>query len=240
MVRSVIRTAVPLAAILVGLTAPASAQVVQSFQVNGGGFFPRGFDGRPSDDVLVENLSVAEPLLFDIDDFRGFTVNAEWGVGVSRRLEFAAGVGYYRSTVPSVYRNLVDVSGREIEQDLRLRIVPISGVVRLMPFGRASEIQPYIGAGVSALNYRYSEAGEFVDLTDFSTFPARFVASGTAPGGLFLAGVRFPIGGDIYGLTTEYRYQWGTGETGGADEGFLADKIDLSGGNFTFGFLMRF
>jgi hypothetical protein len=190
--------------------------------------------------VLVENLSVAEPLLYEINDFMGFTFNGEWGVAVGRRLEFAAGAGYYQRTVDSVYRNLVDISGREIEQELRLRIVPISGVVRFFPIGRASDIQPYIGGGVSALNYRYTETGEFVDLSDFSTFPARYIASGTAPGGLFLIGVRFPLGGDIHGLTTEYRYQWGSGDTGGADAGFLHDKIDLSGGNLTFGYLLRF
>lgn len=238
--RAVIRTACVCAALVFAGVATASAQVVQSFQVHGGAFFPRGFDARPADDVLVENLSVAEPLLFDIKDFRGGTIAAEWGFGLGRYVELAAGVGYYRKTVPSVYRNLVDVSGREIEQDLRLRVVPISGVVRLLPLSDASSIQPYIGGGVSALNFRYSEVGEFVDLNDFSTFPARYIASGTTPGGLFLAGVRFPIGGDIYGLTTEYRYQWGTGDTGGADAGFLQDKIDLSGGNLTFGFLMRF
>ena len=238
--RAVIRTTLTCAVVLLAGAATASAQLVQSFQVHGGLFFPRGFDGRPADDVLVENLSVAEPLLFDIGDFRGGTIAAEWGVGVGRHLELAAGVGYYRRTVPSVYRNLVDITGLEIEQDLRLRVVPISAVVRLLPFGDASSIQPYIGGGVSALTFRYSEVGEFVDLNDFSTFPARYIATGTTPGGVFLAGVRFPIGGDIYGLTTEYRYQWGAGDTGGADAGFLQDKIDLSGGNLTFGFLMRF
>ena len=238
--RSLFRFAIPLAAILASLPAPASAQIVQSIQVNGGVFFPRGFDGRPANDVLVENLSVAEPLLYEINDFIGFSINGEWGVALGRRLEFAAGMGYYQRTVDSVYRNLVDVSGREIEQDIKLRIWPISGVVRFLPFGRESDIQPYIGGGISALNYRYSETGEFVDLNDFSTFPARYIASGTTPGGLFLVGVRFPLGGDIHGLTTEYRYQWGSGDTGGAAAGFLHDKIDLSGGHLTFGYLLRF
>jgi hypothetical protein len=227
-------------ALVLAGAATASAQVVQSFQVHGGVFFPRGFDGRPANDVLVENLSVAEPLLFDISDFRGGSITAEWGFGVGRHVEVAAGAGYYRRTVDSVYRNLVDISGREIEQDLRLRVIPISAVVRLLPFSDASGVQPYVGGGISALNFRYSEVGEFVDLDDFSTFPARYIATGTTPAGVFLAGVRFPIGGDIYGLTTEYRYQWGTGDTGGAEAGFLQDKIDLSGGNLTFGFLMRF
>jgi hypothetical protein len=57
---------------------------------------------------------------------------------------------------------------------------------------------------------------------------------------LIVYGVRVPIGGDIYALSLEGRYQWGVGKTGGADAGFVADKIDLSGGFFNVGFLVRF
>ena len=44
-------------------------------------------------------------------------------------------------------------------------MVPISGVVRFLPFGQAGGFQPYVGGGVSAVNFRYSETGEFVDPT---------------------------------------------------------------------------
>ena len=55
-----------------------------------------------------------------------------------------------------------------------------------------------------------------------------------------VGGIRVPMGGDVYSLSLEGRYQYGVGKTGGEDAGFVADKIDLSGGSFNVGFLVRF
>jgi len=222
------------------LATPASAQVIQGAQFGFGAFLPKGLDARTDQDTLVENLSSIEPLAFMIDDFRNAHVFGEWLVAFGDNVEVAAGVGYYSRTVPSVYRDLIDADGSEIEQDLRLRIIPFTGIVRFLPFGRMSDVQPYVGAGIGAFNYRYSEIGEFVDTTDYSIFEGRFIANGTAIGSVFLGGVRIPLGGDIYGLTLEYRYENAVGDTGGIDEGFLNDKIDLGGGKFNFALLVRF
>jgi len=230
-------------AVTIALTAgatSASAQVVQSVQLGGGVFFPRGFDTRVAGDTLVADLADANPLFFEISDFTGFTVNGEWNISFGHHIEVGAGIGYYKRTVHSVYRDLVNADGTEIRQDLRLRITPITGVVRFMPFGRQGEIQPYVGVGVGAFNFRYSEAGQFVDPSDNSIFTDSFVASGTAVGPILLGGVRFPIKGDIYGFSTEYRYQFASGDTGGLPNGFLGPKIDLSGGTLNFSFLIRF
>jgi hypothetical protein len=239
MIRISVRTlGLALAALVVA--APDRAQVVHSLHLGAGGFFPRGFDARVAGDTLVENLSNSEPLAFDIRDFRGAQVFGEWNVAFGDRVEVGAGLGFYSKGVPSIYRDLVNEDGFEIEQDLKLRIVPLTAIVRFLPVGRPSEIQPYVGAGLAVLNWRYSESGEFVDTTDFSIFAARFVETGNALGGVVVGGVRIPLGGDIYGLTLEGRYLWGQGETGGLDNGFLGDKIDLGGGMFNVGFLIRF
>ncbi len=219
---------------------PASAQVVHSLNVGGGGFWPRGFDARVDGDVLIENLSSGEPLLFEIGKFRGGQVFGEWNVVFDDRVEVSGGIGFYQRSVPSVYRDLINDNGFEIAQDLKLRMIPITGIVRFLPVGRPSEFQPYVGGGLTVVNWRYSEAGEFVDTTDFSVFAARYVQKSTDVGAVFVLGARVPIGGDIYGLTLEYRHQWVTGDTGGIDNGFLGDKIDLSGGSFNIGFLIRF
>jgi hypothetical protein len=221
------------------LATPASAQIIQSLHVGGGLFNPRGYDGRSDGDVLVADLDGEFALAFRVADFRSGQVFGEWNVGLGRHVEFGAGLGYYGRRVPSVYAGWTDIDGTEIEQDLRLRVVPISGVVRFLPFGRPGTFQPYLGVGVAALNWRYSEAGEFLDGGDLSIFRARYVASGTAPGALVLGGFRLPINGDIYGLTFEWRYQFGTGDLP-SDVDFLSDRIDLSGGNLNFGFLVRF
>jgi hypothetical protein len=231
------------------VAAPASAQVVQSAQFGAGFIFPRGFDARDTDDVLLRNLlgeslpglpSLTDALAFEINDFRTGQLFGEWDFAFGDRIEVGLGLGFYRKTVPSVYLDLVDDAGFEIEQDLRLRVVPVTGLVRFLPFGRPGDVQPYVGAGLSALSFRYSEIGDFVDGDTLDVFENRYVASGTAVGPLLLGGVRFPIGGDIYGFAIEGRYQYGVGDTGGTDEGFLADKIDLGAGQLNFSFLIRF
>jgi outer membrane protein W len=228
------------AAVVLACAAPASAQVVQSLQIGVGGVYPRGFDARTSGDVLVADLTDANALDFRVSDFRTVHVFGEWNISFGEHVEAGVGVGVYSKRVPSVYRDLVNADGTEIEQDLRLRVVPITGLVRFLPFGRAGTVQPYVGAGVSVLAFRYSESGQFVDPTDFSIFSDAFTATGSPVGGVLLGGVRFPIRGDIYGLGVEGRYQFGSGNTGGAANGFLGDKIDLSGGQLNFTFLVRF
>jgi hypothetical protein len=223
--------------------APASAQIVQSINVGFGAFFPRGFDSRVRGDVLVEDLTTFDPLLFDIGEFKAGQFFGEWNIQFNRHFEVGTGLGYYSETVPSIYRDTVNELPNgvrvEIPQDLRLRMSPLSAVLRVVA-GREGGIQPYVGGGVAALFWQYSEIGDFVDTTEGTVFSDRYVASGTAPAGLFIMGVRWPIGGDIYGLTTEWRYQFASGNTGGPAAGFLNDKIDLSGGQLNFGFTVRF
>jgi hypothetical protein len=258
-----VRTTLTLA--LAVWAAPASAQVIHSIQFGAGLVLPRGFDGREEGDVLVENLTgfVIEPGLtsalafpevegcFDrfnvlshppscVKGFRTGQVFGEWNIAFGDRIEVGIGVAFHRKSVLSVYRDLFNENGADIVQDIKLRVIPFTGVVRFMPFGRAGDFQPYVGVGVGLLNWRYSETGDFVDTSDFTIFPERFVADGNSPAGLLLGGIRVPLGGDIYALTLEGRYQWATGDTGGFDAGFVGDKIDLGGGQFNIGFLVRF
>ena len=227
---------------------PASAQVVHSVSFGAGLFAPRSCSpglanrldcrsSRGSDDVLVENLNSLE---FDVKDFRGATVFGEWHITFDERVELGFGAGFYQRTVPSVYRDFVDIDFTEIEQDLRLRVIPVSAVVRFLPINQAGEVQPYLGAGVAALNWKYTETGEFIDFNNNNNiFDDRYEASGTTLAPLVLAGIRFPINGDVYALNAEARYQFGKGNLG-ADNGFLAEKINLGGFNFTLGFQIRF
>lgn len=247
--RVIERAAVGAGALLVALVAatPASAQVVHSVGFGAGLFVPRAChndlatrldcrESRGSDDVLVENL---KSLAFDIKDFRGGQVFGEWNMTFDDRIELSLGGGFYRKTVPSVYADYVDQDLTEIEQDLRLQVVPLSAVVRFLPWGRAGNIQPYFGAGVAALRWQYSETGEFIDFNDnFAVFEDHYVAKGTSVAPVLLAGLRMPISGDIYAMNAEFRYQFGEGNLG--NNGFLTERIDLSGLNFTLGFQIRF
>ena len=87
-----------------------------------------GFDSRPREDVLVQDLSSADfpHYLFDIDDFHHFTFGGEYLFGITENLEVGASVGFYSKGVNSIYADVVHPDQTEIEQRLKLRIVPIT------------------------------------------------------------------------------------------------------------------
>jgi opacity protein-like surface antigen len=217
--------------ILLAGAASAEAQIRrveprQSIGVNLGYFALRGEDTRGDRDVLIANLFDFEPLAFDVSDFNGATVGGEWLFGLGEFMEGGVGAGFYRRTVPSVYADVVRDNGREIAQDLRLRVVPVTATVRFLPLGRGG-VEPYVGAGLGIFNWRYSEVGEFVDTFDYSIFPGRFTANGTSAGPVVLGGIRFPVS-DVWLLGGEVRYQRAEGQIDSASE-LLGDRFDLGG-----------
>ncbi|HUF24925.1 MAG TPA: hypothetical protein VMN81_12410 [Vicinamibacterales bacterium] len=215
--------------------AAAEAQVTHSVNLGVGWFMVRAEESRDRD-VLVEDL---QSLAFEIKDFNGPLVNGEWLIAFGDRIEFGAGVGFYKRTVPSVYAGFVDSDGTEIEQDLKLRIIPVTATVKFLPFGRPGDFQPYVGAGAALLNWKYSEVGEFVDFFDNNAvFRDAYVASGSTVAPIVFGGVRVPFGGDVFAFNGELRWQGGKGDTSGT--GLLADEIDLGGMTFLTSFQIRF
>jgi len=204
------------------LLAPAPALADNVITLYGGLFVPKGEASRVDGDALVANLG---PHLFDIsDDFRGGTFGGEWHVGLGDYLEVGAGVGFYQRTAPSIYRELVDADGSEIEQDFQLRIVPVTFTARVFPTGRTSRIQPYIGGGLGIAAWRYSETGEFVDEAD-NIFRASYRDEGNALGPVVLGGVRIPATTNVL-IGGEFRY-FGADADLDLEQEFLGDRIDL-------------
>lgn len=216
--------------VLVAHAAPARAE--QSVVLNVGYFSLRGEDARASGDVLVENMNF---LSFLLEDFNGASFGGDWLVGLGDYVEVGAGIGYYRRTVPSVYARFQNRDGSEITQDLRFRLIPVTATVRFLPLGRRSGFQPYIGAGVAVISWRYSEVGEFVDMFDRSIFRGRYVSEGTGVGPAVVAGVRVPVGSQ-FSIGGELRYHSASG-TLDETQDFASDTIDLGGltSQFTFG-----
>ena len=213
----------------------ASAQDLGKQTVNFtlGYFTPVGFDSRDIDDVLVANSSF---LLFDIDDFNGASVGGEWLVPLARHVEGGIGVGFSSQTVHSIYLDFVDPDGTEVDQDLRLRMVPLAFTVRLIPTGPRSIVQPYIGGGIGIFNWRYSESGEFIDFGAGNViFRDTFVKTGSSAGPVVLGGIRFA--GDTASGGFEIKYQKATGDL---DENFAAPKIELGGWTYNFTVGVRF
>jgi hypothetical protein len=226
--------------------APANAQIVQvtrddarhSIGFNFGYLWVKPEDSRVEDDVLVADLSARDPLLFEINDFNFVTFGGEWLYAVSSYLETGVSISNYQRTVPSIYRDLENVNGAEIAQDLKLRMVPIDATIRFLPAGRRG-VEPYFGGGVSFINWRYSESGEFVDSSDDSIFRETYKANGTAVGPVVLAGIRFPAS-DALTVGVEFRKQWGEGDTKPAESQLLGSKIDLGGQSLNFTMHFRF
>ncbi len=131
-------------------------------------------------------------LFFDVDDFKSASIGGEWLVPLGEFFEAGAGIGFSRRTVPTVYTDFTDLDGTEIEQELRLRMVPI---VVHRPRAAARAVQPVpavLRRWAGVINWRYSESGDFIDFNNNrEIFRASFVASGTATGPVVLGGIRF-------------------------------------------------
>ncbi|HEY3045544.1 MAG TPA: hypothetical protein VGJ39_16050 [Vicinamibacterales bacterium] len=223
-----------------GFIAAPDASAQQSVNFLIGGFTPRAIDARPDDDVLVQNGIFLSTLNqrrgIDIGEFNHVTVGGEWLFALTPYVEGGLGIGFYQRSVPTLYTDLVNKNGTDIEQTLKLRIVPFTATVRLVPFGNDQPIQPYIGVGVGVYRWRYSETGQFVDAQN-NVFTGNFVGSGGATGPTILGGVRVPIGSA--GVGFEIRHQSAEGKLP-ADQGFAGSKIDLGGYNYLFTVNFRF
>lgn len=216
------------------MLAPSAASAQQSVNFTIGAFTPRAEDGRSRDDVLVNNLDF---LAFNIKDFNGVTFGGEWLTGLGNNLEAGLGVSFYQRSTPTVYSEFVNANGNNIEQDIKLRVVPFTATVRFLPLGHSNNgIEPYVGGGVGVFNWRYSETGEFL-ATDRSIFRDSFVSTGNATGPVILGGVRFPVG--AWGIGGEIRYQHAEGDLPLAQD-FSGTKIDLSGFTYNFTIHVRF
>jgi hypothetical protein len=218
--------------LLFGAPAPANAQQTVNFTL--GGFHPFGEDSRVDGDVLVANSRF---LTFDVSDFNAATFGGEWLVAAGSFIEFGAGASYYRRTVPTVYRGFIVSDGFEVEQELRLQMVPIALTVRVVPTGMSSSLQPYFGAGLAIVNYRYSEFGDFINfgLPGRPVEPGFFEADGTETGPVVLGGLRFA--GDTFSVGGEVRYQKADADL---DERFAGSKLDLGGWTYQVTLGLRF
>ena len=209
---------------------PARAQ--QTVNLSIGRFMVRGADARVEGDVLNANRNF---LTFDVDEFNTWSVGGEWLFPVGNYIEGGAGIAFTRKTVPTVYTNLVNANGSEIEQELRLRTVPMAFTFRVLPLGQHTGFQPYLGGGVSLINWRYAETGQFVDPRDNSIFNDSAAETGTAAGPVALGGIRFA--GDAIASGFEIRYQKADADLPAP---FAGTKIDLGGWSYLFTIGARF
>jgi hypothetical protein len=212
--------------LLAALSASAPVFAQQTVNFSFGYFVVHGEDARADGDVLLANR---ELLLFDMSDFNTVSFGGEWLAPIGEYLEVGGGVQFTSRGVDTIYADYTEPSGAEIEQELKLRIIPITATARVLPLGRRGAVQPYVGAGIGFFNWRYTETGDFIDFSAFEpeVFRARYEDSGTAIGPVAVFGVRVPLGNLVIG--GEARYQKAEGELG---MDFLGPKIDLGGWHY--------
>lgn len=227
------RVSVGLVVLAALLCAPSAMAQQQGLAVNIGYFSLRGEDARDTNDALVQNLNYHT---FELKDFNGAVLGGEWLFALGPYLEAGVGVGYYQRTVPSVYTDYINENGSEIEQDFKLRMIPITAIARFLPLGRRAPFQPYIGAGVGVISWRYNETGEFFN-ADGDIFRGNFVGKGTETVPVIVGGIRIPAGLS-FSIGGEIRYMKAEGDLDGTQ--FNGDKIDLGGTTYLLTLVARF
>lgn len=196
--------------------------------------------------------------IFD-DSFEDFTLSrgdlaapylgGEIAARVTPRVDVALSVGYSGSTTPTEYELYEDFDGFPIEQETRLRIVPVVVTAKYYFNDRGRTVgrfawvprpfSPYVGAGLGVVSYRFTQSGDFIDFTDpdWPVFFDDYTDSGTAAAFRGVAGVSISLGPQ-FELTGEARYQYANAEMGPEFRGY--DPLDLSGMQGIIGFAVRF
>ena len=101
------------------------------------------------------------------------TFGGEWLFGVSDYLEAGVGVGYYQTHRAERLPRLSSTpNGAEIEQDLKLRMVPITAPCASCRSAAARRSSPTSAAASASSTGATREIGEFVDSSDDTIFGA--------------------------------------------------------------------
>ncbi len=137
-----------------------------------------------------------------------------------------------------MYTDLVNIDGTDIEQTLKLRIIPFTATVRLLPFGNDQPIQPYIGAGVGVYRWRYSETGTLWIQRNDVVLPATSWQAARRLGRRSSAASA--CRSDRSASASKSGYQSAEGEPSRRTKASPRAKIDLGGFNYLFTMNFRF
>lgn len=190
---------------------------------------------------------VREELTVDPGAFDSFTFGGEVSWRWTERLDLSVTLEHASASVPSEFRDWVDLEDRPIEQTTSLRRVPFTLSLKayLMERGRRiSELawiprdwSPYVGAGAGVLWYDFEQEGDFVDFETLDIFRDRFSSEGAVPTAHVLAGLQYSLS-ERFVVRGEYRYAWASAELSDDFVGF--EPLDLGGGRITVGAAVRF
>jgi hypothetical protein len=205
----------------------------------------RGGFARPMANSDVFAL-VTDQLTVDRSDFSSPTFGTSLGFRLSGRNELMFDVTYAGMNHSSEFRDWVDQNDRPIQQTTSLRRIPITVGVRhyLTSPGRAigefawipARRSLYIAAGVGIMEYKFRQAGDFVDFATLNVFHDAFVSQGWTPAAHAAAGLDITLGSFTM-ANFEMRYLWAKAPMGADFDDF--DHMDLSGLSVTGGLTFR-
>jgi hypothetical protein len=221
--------------LLAALPATAGAS---SLELRIGAFFPRADSNLFRDDSSLYTVNKR--------DWQGVTGGAEFSFTPAEHVELGLHIDGYGRQVDTNYRDYLRPNGREIQQSLKLTLVPIGATLRLFPADRYAALSPYVGIGPDLIYYKYEEFGDIIDFQSpgpgLDIVASDLISQGARPGFHVTAGVRFRLGHD-FSVLGEGRYQWAKATLGGdfrAQPGQDALRLDMSGISAVVGLSIRF
>ncbi len=243
-----------IAVLSLGLLAalPASAGA-SSLELRIGGFLPRTDSNLFRDDAQLYTIPgrpcplIPDPPCLKRSDWQGVYGGAEFTLNPADHVELGFHLDGYGRRLDTHYRDYRRGSGREIEQSLRLTLVPLGATLRLLPFDRYSTVSPYVGIGPDLAFYKYEEFGDLIDFgspdpDNLDIVSDHLISEGAAGGFHVTGGLRVRVGHD-FSILGEGRYQWAKATLGDdfrAQPGQDALRLDMSGFSAVVGLSVRF
>ena len=224
------------------LAAPLSASA-GDLTLRVGAFFPSVNSNLFADDSeLYSRVGSGDALPPGLkkSDWIGVSGGLAYFSKISPNVQLGVSVDGYGRQLDTSYRKETHSDGSEIQQTLRVRMIPVGLSLRIAPTSRRARLAPYVEVGADAISYKYEEFGDFIDFLD-DTHPIiadSFVSTGFGFGYHVAAGLKVPITPD-FSIVGEGRYQHAKDKMG---EDFRPGnfEIDLSGWTATVGFNVRF
>ena len=188
-------------------------------------------------------------LTVDEQDFGDAVFACRIAAPINRFVAIESGAGYYHSDVGTEDREFTYTSGRPIEQNLHLELLPLTVTMKVMPFGMYSEehpegplrkVIPYFGIGGGALLWEYREHGDFVygrDQAIPTLVHGDYDSQGIAPEYHGVLGVDINLAREM-ALFVEARWSRARDDLSSDYSGF--DEFDLSGDSLSVGLRFRF
>jgi len=189
---------------------------------------------------------VTDQLTIDRSDFSSPTFGTSLAIRTSARNDVVLDVGYSNVSQSSEFRDWVDQNNLPIEQTTSLRRIPITLGLRHYVTSRGRAIGEfawiparralYVSVGGGMMEYKFRQAGDFINFSNLHVFPDEFVSQGWTPVAHAAAGLDLALGSFTM-LTTEARYTWAKGPMSADFVDF--NKIDLTGVSMTAGLTFR-